>query len=1190
MRIVLLCCFLCFSGLAISQYAYIPNRNSGTVSVINTPTNTVIATINAGVQPQCVAFNRPLNRVYIANNGSSDITVIDPCSNTVVATITCPGPGVPAGLAVSPNGQRIYVPMFNSNKLHVFNAATNTLITSITTATIAVSSPEQCVVSPDNSRVYLTLFDENKLAVIDATTNTVLSYQATDDRPTGLDISNDGTKLYVGNQNTSSLIVYNTATWARIATVSFGPFSPFGQGGAAGVVLNHANTFVYVAMQETSQVKVISTATNSIVSTVNVGGRPFGLDVLPDDSRLYVSCVDGNRVDVINTATNTNIQSIPVGLAPFSYGKFIFRKNLDSVRFNYTLAGCRTVNFQGLSYVSNGGAIATWQWSFGDATTGSGQNPSHTYGANGTYPIKLVVTDVFGCMDSITGNVNVSLVNGIGADNDTTVCSGAPFTLHAWGANLSGWSWTPAGAVNNPNAQNPIATITTLTKFYVTATHSGGCNYIDSITVDVKPLPNINTIPDTAICQFTTVQLTTTGGVSYSWSPLTGLDNPNTGNPIAGPLVPIKYYVTGTGANGCINIDSVTVTLKPAPTVNTIPDTSFCANIILQLTTTGTAASYSWSPTTGLSNPSISNPIATPVVPTKYYVTGTSANGCTNIDSVMVTPKALPNVNTIPDTAICNQTSVQLTTTGAAGYSWTPATGLSNPNIASPIATPAVPTKYYVTGTGANGCTNMDSVMVTLKPAPVINTIPDTAICQGSGVQLTTTGGVSYSWSPATGLSNASIGNPVATPLVPTKYYVTGTGANGCTNTDSVMVTLKALPSVNTTPDTSFCGTAGNIQLNTTGAVSYSWTPVSGLSNPNIANPVATPASTIKYYVTGTGANGCTNIDSVLITQKALPAINTIPDTSACPGFGVQLTTTGGVSYSWTPAAGLSNPNIASPIATPAVPTKYYVTGTGANGCTNIDSVMVGIGAALPVDAIPDTSICTQSSIQLQVTGATSYRWTPATGLSNPNISNPVATPAGTTKYYVVGTSGTGCAGIDSVTVTIVPLPLIVTSPDTLLCGAGSVQLNTTGGSSYFWFPPFGLSDPTIPNPIASPAGTTQYIVTGFGANGCSANDTVNIKIGFSGKSGLLLPGAFTPNGDGVNDCFGIKFYEGISELEFRIFNRWGENVFTTTNPAACWDGRYRGKINPGNYVYYLKAKTACTEPLFIKGNVILIR
>jgi gliding motility-associated-like protein len=1010
------------------QYAYIPNRNSNTTSVINVPTNTVIATIPGDIQPQCVAINKVLNKTYIANNGSNSVSVISPCNNVIESTITGFA-GLPTGLAASPDGQRLYVPIFTSNLLQVVNTATNNIIASITVGAAAVTAPEQCVVSPDNSRVYLTLFDENTVAVINTATNTVLSYYATDLRPTGVDISNDGTKLYVANQNSNTLIVYNTVTGARITTISLGPVT-FVNGGAAGVVLNHANTLAYVALQDPGTVKVVDLTTNIVTNTINVGARPFGLDITPDDSRLYVSCVEADRVDVINTTTNTNILSVPVGARPYSYGKFIIKKNIDSVKINKTPLACNQFNFQGLAFV-NTQPITNWFWDFGDGNTGNGQNISHTFG-NGIFTIKLVVTDASGCKDSTTTIITAS-VQAVEAGNDSLVCAGIPFSLHSHGTGIISWSWSPAGVLNNSSLQNPVATIAATTKFYVTVTNAAGCTITDSVTytVDTK----VDAPADNSLCTGASVTLNATGANSYSWSPVTGLSNPAIANPVATPLITTKYFVTGTTAIGCVSMDSVTVTVNPLPIVNTTNDLNECLN-----------------------------------------------------------------------------TPVPLNTTGAVSYSWSPVTGLSNPAIANPVATPLVTTKYYVTGTGANGCTNRDSVTITIKPLPAVNTTPDTSICNSS-VQLNTTGAVSYSWSPVTGLSNPLIGNPVATPPVTTKYYVTGMGVNGCTNKDSVTITLKPLPAVNTTPDTAICERI-NLQLNTTGAASYSWSPVTGLSNPVIANPVASPAITTKYYVTGTGANGCTNIDSVTVTIKQLPVIDTSPDSAVCKNEGYQLNTSGATSYSWSPTGGLSNPSIANPLATPTITTKYYVTGTAANGCTNVDSLTIVV---------------------------------------NPN-------------------------------------PVLSVTPDTTLCGTTGVQLIASGADDYSWSPITGLSNPLIANPIANPTTTTQYFVTGTDINGCSSEANVTIKLGFGTGTGLLLPGAFTPNGDGVNDCFGIKFYEGITELEFRIFNRWGENVFSTTNPITCWDGRFKGKINPGNYVYYLKAKTGCTAPLKIKGNVILIR
>ncbi|MBL7728939.1 MAG: beta-propeller fold lactonase family protein, partial [Dinghuibacter sp.] len=183
--------------------------------------------------------------------------------------------------------------------MRVYNANSYAVVASITVGSNpSVSAPLSAIVSPDNSRVYVTIFDENKIAVIDAATNTVTGYYATDNRPTGIDISNDGSKLYVANQNTNSVIVFNTTTGSRITTIDLGP-TTLVNGGAAGLVLNHANTRAYVAIQDASQVKVIDLATNTVTQTIPVGGRPFGIDILPNDSRVYASCVDANRFDII---------------------------------------------------------------------------------------------------------------------------------------------------------------------------------------------------------------------------------------------------------------------------------------------------------------------------------------------------------------------------------------------------------------------------------------------------------------------------------------------------------------------------------------------------------------------------------------------------------------------------------------------------------------------------------------------------------------------------------------------------------------------------------------------------------------------------------------------------------------------------------------------------------------------------
>ena len=180
----------------------------------------------------------------------------------------------------------------------------------------------------------------------------------------------------------------------------------------------------------------------------------------------------------------------------------------------------------------------------------------------------------------------------------------------------------------------------------------------------------------------------------------------------------------------------------------------------------------------------------------------------------------MPAANAGGDVTInCTTTSTTLGASGGVSYSWSPATGLSATNIASPVATPAVTTTYTVTVTGTNGCTKTDDVIVTVdKGLPAANAGSDVTInCTTTSTTLGASGGVSYSWSPATGLSATNIASPVATPAVTTTYTVTVTGTNGCTKTDDVVVTVnKVLPATPTicVVEPSLCGpTTGSVTI-----------------------------------------------------------------------------------------------------------------------------------------------------------------------------------------------------------------------------------------------------------------------------------------------------------------------------------------------------------------------------------------
>ena len=175
---------------------------------------------------------------------------------------------------------------------------------------------------------------------------------------------------------------------------------------------------------------------------------------------------------------------------------------------------------------------------------------------------------------------------------------------------------------------------------------------------------------------------------------------------------------------------------------------------------------------------------------------------------------------------------------------------------------------------------------------------------------------------------------------------------------------------------------------------------------------------------------------------------------------------------------------------------------------------------------------------------------------------------------------------------TINPLPTSYAGPDVVICTGDNATLGTTATANYAysWSPATGLTNPNIANPQANPSATTVYTVTGKGINGCINTDSLTLNVTKNGEAILNMPNAFTPNNDGINDCFGIKYLAVPEEIEFSVFNRWGQRLFTSNNSYGCWDGTFNNiQQEAGTYVYYVKAKTICGD-VFVKGTVVLIR
>lgn len=653
----------------------------------------------------------------------------------------------------------------------------------------------------------------------------------------------------------------------------------------------------------------------------------------------------------------------------------------------------------GASATLNASGANTYNWMPGGL---SGSSVSVTPASTTTYTV--TGTDGNGCQNTSTVTVTVHVLPTVTASTVTPdICVGASATITASGATT--YTWMPGSLTGSSITVTPLSTTT----YTVTGSDAFGCQGTDQVTVTVHNAPAINAGADQSICAGDNATLTATGagvGGTYSWMPgsLSGSSITVT------PGATTTYTVTGTDQWGCTNTDDVTVTVTAGATINaSTPTPDVCTGSSATINASG-GVTYVWQPG-GLTGSSVT---VTPATTTTYTVTGTDANGCTGTNTVTITVRPLPAVDAGADQDICTAGSATLTATGAGAggtYLWQPgAIGT-----ASITVTPGATTIYTVTGTDAFGCQNTDQATVTVHGPPPIDAGPDQAICDGSSATLTASGGVTYVWQPG-GLNGTSI---TVTPTVQTMYTVTGTDQFGCTNTDSVTVSINSLPTLTVTPDMDIC-LGDNPVLNASGAATYVWQP----GNIQGASIIVNPTSTTTYNVTGTDANGCDGTGAVTVTVLPLPNVNAGLDQAICIGESAQLNATGADTYVWSPAATLDDPNVANPVATPAVTQTYMVTGTGANGCVNSDNVDVTVNPLPSINANLDVYVYEGQCIQLQALGGSSYTWSPPTFLDDPSSATPTSCPDDTITYYLTGVDGNGCLNIDSTTVFVIGLPI----------------------------------------------------------------------------------------------------------------------------------------------------------------------
>jgi hypothetical protein len=558
------------------------------------------------------------------------------------------------------------------------------------------------------------------------------------------------------------------------------------------------------------------------------------------------------------------------------------------------------------------------------------------------------------------------------------------------------------------------------------------------------------------------LNISTTGSapLSYTWSGPGTFSSMSVKSPTVSAAATGIYSVSVS--NGCgTATSSVTVNVNTSPVVSASTTNSvICKGTPTTLNGSG-AVTYAWT------GGAIDNVAFTPTATTVYTVTGTDVNGCTGKATVSVNVNNLPAVmaNTT-NSAVCTGNQIILSGSGATSYTWS--SGVNNNSAFTPGGTAT----YTVTGTDNNNCVNTATVSVVVNSLPVISFTGKTTLCVWQIDTLNALGAVSYTWSPFNITGPQVIGGPNTPGNV--TFTLTGTDANGCTNSISQLITVHNQPTLSVNASYTAVCSGNQTNLTASGANTYTWS--NGISNG--AN--FTPTSTGTYSVIGTDLNNCSDTTTITITVNNLPAVtaNTTYST-VCAGNQVTLSGNGANTYTWSSGV---NDNTAF---TPMVTSTYTVSGTDNNNCVNTATVSVTVNNLPLVTAnASTTTVCAGSQVTLSGSGANTYAW--SGGVSD----NSAFTPNATATYTVAGIDNNNCANTATITITVNNLPSVTANTSTTtVCAGTQVTLNGSGATTYVWSN--GVND----NTAFTPSITTTYTVTGTDNNNCANTATVIVTV-----------------------------------------------------------------------------------------------
>ncbi|MFA6923632.1 MAG: PKD domain-containing protein [Bacteroidales bacterium] len=883
----------------------------------------------------------------------------------------------------------------------------------------------------------------------------------------------------------------------------------------------------------------------SLLVSIN-GNPPAGIII-----NWYKDSVGGNIIYTGNPYVTIPLCVDTVFYASTCPGTYRIPVKVKIDLINVT-AGNNTTTCSGNSVQLHASGAVSYSWS---PSTGLNQTNISDPTANPTITTTYIVTgtSIKGCTDTAKVVITVSPGTPINVSSNQTICQGTSIVISATGGNSYSWN---SGQTTGSITVSPTQTTT------YTVTGINSCQTITAnVIITVTPLPIANAGIDQNVCSGTPVNLTTTGGTTYSWS------NGQTANSITvSPTQTTTYTLTTTSSCGSAT-DAVMITIIPQPFVDAGVNQTICLGSQSTIIASGNG-NFLWS------SGQITNSITVSPTQTTTY-TISASNSCNTVtDNIIVTVSPLPTATTNNDTTICSGSNLILAVTGGVNYIWSGGQNTSSINV-SPTQT----TVYTVTSMNFCGSATTDIVVV-VTPLPSVNAGQDLLICSGTQTILTANGIGNFSWS--TGGATQSI---TVAPVLTTTYIVSA--INNCGKaTDDIVITTTSIPTANAGKDTSIC-LGNNVNLTANGGSSYIWS--NGQATQSI---IISPTQTTTYKLTVTSNCGSAT-DEAVVSVVSLPTVVVSSDATICSGKQTTISATGSGAFLWSTGS-----NAQSMVVNPNQTTVYTVSAINSCGVAT-DNVVVNVNVSPHNDfnfsancfGLPTqfTGICSKPSNQIS-----SWYWNFGDFTSD-NTQNPQHTYQSTEYYYVkfCVTDLNGCKDSITKTVSISNGPTADFSYQQDQVNITTVYFSDLSESnivSWEWnLGDGGTSSDKNPVYTYDNTGTYNVILKVTNSDGCT--DIIHKEIIIKPKPHIYIPNSFSPNSDGLNEYFNASIDQELKKFKLLIFTRWGELIFESNSQTQGWDGNYQGKIvSIGVYVYQLKVTYDSGEEYQRIGSVTVLR